>query len=631
MRTMFPSLRLWSAVALLGLLVATAPLGCQAQESSAAADCALVLQQGVYNTITSTSTSAAYSNVMSALCQNYSSYSFNTYASDRAALDSYITQHAGGDSSYFRNADMKNLASSYCDSKAHSFDVAAKVSAGKFKASGSASQSDASSNCGALTSASSTAANGGDDSYFTGYHAKVAQSAYTSTATAITKTQSTMCASSSAINSGSAEVTYLSQVIDTNVHTAYKDCLANFAAGIRYKPMTGTGSRSFSLDISYTPSAQGGLASLLGVTIDPVGTAACVLLGCNRTVPECAVDGVMAIPLEEHKVYTVKCHVVNPPTSVAGNFTTVWISTNPGGSYRGFLSRLAPPTQVVPMYQRAAVDELRRVSDIITLKNTVAGLSKQVADLNKRLTDVVTPTVNNQTALVDAAEQALTSRMQQFNDAARRGTMQITSLQNQNARQASTIAFISRYRSVPMGALLQWGGSYPPPGYLLADGSAVSRSTYGGLYFMFGTTYGVGDGSTTFNLPDLRGRVPVGTGGGPETHDRDVGVRMGEEAHTLTAFELPFHSHYGSTDGGMATLSGQRSYQACVGTSAFGVKYGLRDSNTVGSSCNATGTTNCWNHVHNFRTDESAWPPAAPHNNIQPSLVVNYIIKYVVG
>src|SRR5690606_40258069 len=62
---------------------------------------------------------------------------------------------------------------------------------------------------------------------------------------------------------------------------------------------------------------------------------------------------------------------------------------------------------------------------------------------------------------------------------------------------------------VPVGATIEWWSPTPPPGWLVCAGQAVSRTDYAELFAVFGTRYGSGDGSTTFNLPDLRGRVPV--------------------------------------------------------------------------------------------------------------------------
>jgi microcystin-dependent protein len=66
--------------------------------------------------------------------------------------------------------------------------------------------------------------------------------------------------------------------------------------------------------------------------------------------------------------------------------------------------------------------------------------------------------------------------------------------------------------SVPTGTLLQYAAATAPTGYLICNGTAVSRTTYSALFAVLSTTYGTGDGSTTFNLPDLRGRVAVGLG-----------------------------------------------------------------------------------------------------------------------
>ena len=65
---------------------------------------------------------------------------------------------------------------------------------------------------------------------------------------------------------------------------------------------------------------------------------------------------------------------------------------------------------------------------------------------------------------------------------------------------------------MPIGAVIMFGGAAAPTGWLLCQGQAVSRTTYADLFGILGTTYGVGDGTTTFNLPDLRSRLPIGAG-----------------------------------------------------------------------------------------------------------------------
>ena len=103
----------------------------------------------------------------------------------------------------------------------------------------------------------------------------------------------------------------------------------------------------------------------------------------------------------------------------------------------------------------------------------------------------------------------------------------------------------------PAGNISMCGGSSAPTGWLLCDGSAVSRTTYADLFTAIGTTWGVGDGSTTFNLPDLRSRSPIGAGQGSGLSNRTLASTGGAETHTLTASQMPAHSHnydkYGTT------------------------------------------------------------------------------------
>lgn len=104
--------------------------------------------------------------------------------------------------------------------------------------------------------------------------------------------------------------------------------------------------------------------------------------------------------------------------------------------------------------------------------------------------------------------------------------------------------FTTNFTLIPTGTIMAYVYDQNlPEGWLLCDGSAVSRTDYSELFAVIGTLYGEGDGSTTFNLPDLRGRVVVGSGDGPSTSNRTVGEEFGEETHTMTINELVPHTH----------------------------------------------------------------------------------------
>ncbi len=102
--------------------------------------------------------------------------------------------------------------------------------------------------------------------------------------------------------------------------------------------------------------------------------------------------------------------------------------------------------------------------------------------------------------------------------------------------------------ALPAGSMTMYGGSTLPSGWLECDGSAVSRTTYAALFTAVGTTWGAGDGSTTFNLPDLRSRSPVGAGQGSGLTNRVLGTTGGAETHVLATAEIPAHTHTQGAD-----------------------------------------------------------------------------------
>lgn len=146
--------------------------------------------------------------------------------------------------------------------------------------------------------------------------------------------------------------------------------------------------------------------------------------------------------------------------------------------------------------------------------------------------------------------------------------------------------------TIQAGLINLWATGTAPTGWLLCDGSAVSRATYADLFTVIGETYGVGDGATTFNLPNLQGRVPVGLSG--ETEFDALGKTGGAKTHTLTEAEMPSHTHGSNfVTSNASTFDGSDS----------GV-----NNRTVQATTGATGGDQ-------------------PHNNLQPYITLNYIIK----
>lgn len=158
------------------------------------------------------------------------------------------------------------------------------------------------------------------------------------------------------------------------------------------------------------------------------------------------------------------------------------------------------------------------------------------------------------------------------------------------------------------GVVLPFAGSSAPNGWLLCHGQAVSRTTYNALFAAIGTTFGSGDGSTTFNLPDLRGRVAAGKDdmggsaagrltnagtGNPGINGATLGATGGVDRHTLTVGQMPSHQHEIPT--------------TMVATSA-------------GATTRVVGATD---------EDQATYATGGgeAHPNVQPTIVLNHIIK----
>lgn len=107
--------------------------------------------------------------------------------------------------------------------------------------------------------------------------------------------------------------------------------------------------------------------------------------------------------------------------------------------------------------------------------------------------------------------------------------------------------YVAPTPGLPVGTVLMWANTSTPGtapyGFLACDGSAVSRTTYSALFAVIQSNYGSGNGTTTFNVPDFRGRAPIGNGTGSGLTIRTTGDFGGEETHLLTTAEMPAHTH----------------------------------------------------------------------------------------
>ena len=198
-----------------------------------------------------------------------------------------------------------------------------------------------------------------------------------------------------------------------------------------------------------------------------------------------------------------------------------------------------------------------------------------------------------------------------------------------------------------VGAIKPWGKATAPVGYVLCDGTAISRTTYAELFVVIGTTYGAGDTSTTFNVPDLQGKSPQGydgstynlaaTGGANTvtvavtnnqaatnslTNNQAVSVTGSISNTSLTTAQVASHSH-----------TYQRRSQSGNIRQSLGAENAFGDTNT-GSAGSGTGHT----HAHTLSgtltgsvtatTSLTGSVTASGTNSFSPYVVVNYIIKH---
>ena len=157
-----------------------------------------------------------------------------------------------------------------------------------------------------------------------------------------------------------------------------------------------------------------------------------------------------------------------------------------------------------------------------------------------------------------------------------------------------------------LAQVILFAGNFAPRGWAFCHGQLLPINQYQALFALLGNTYG-GDGRTTFGLPDLRGRAPIGAGRGPGLSDYRLGVRGGSETNVLTVNQMPSHSHAltASTTTAAQAKPGNAIRLGHAGADVY--TQGASDTTLASDSIQSTGA-------------------GQPQNNMQPFLGLNYII-----
>lgn len=178
---------------------------------------------------------------------------------------------------------------------------------------------------------------------------------------------------------------------------------------------------------------------------------------------------------------------------------------------------------------------------------------------------------------------------------------------------AKDAALLADPRFLPLGSITDYAGTGDPSStWIICDGRPLSRSTYAPLFGLIGTAYGSGNGTTTFNIPDLRGRTTIGAGGGNGLTNRPLASLGGQETVTLTTAQMPQHRHALSDPGHQH----QESFYSSFGGPLQGAGHtAIPAQASIFTGVSFTGIT-----MANTGGGQS-------HSNMQPYIALNKIIR----
>jgi microcystin-dependent protein len=214
----------------------------------------------------------------------------------------------------------------------------------------------------------------------------------------------------------------------------------------------------------------------------------------------------------------------------------------------------------------------------------------------------------------------------------------LVTLTNENGNFSINYEYVN-----PTGSIICFAGQLVPPGWILCDGSEISKSTYPNLFSVIGNTYGVPINSNNFILPNLQQRIPLG-----KSISNNLGDKGGNSNITLSTNQLPSHNHTGTTNSAgthnhSASDSGHNhlyddayyaenkgGHQNVYGTNSSSDNdndyiYRTPTPSTYTGYANVTVSNN-GEHTHTFTTDTTG--SGSSINIMNPYLVLNYLIKY---